>query len=474
VRKGCSDLEQALQIWQLFDATKLLTTSLLSDRVLAAFLLATFLLEVIMPEPLKLKSICGNYVTGPNFWGREIDIELLYQRIDRGEHITLAAQRRMGKTSLMKELQRQLSSQEDRPWLCLFIDLQQAQGPKGAIAALATELWLYPDLCTRQDWRARIGNIFRRFAENGKNQNTETEFNKKELYGRLLDAITGDWREKGDQLFDMLAKSENPVLLMLDEFPILINEILMGGTRTITPEKRSRVNEFLLWLRSNSIEHQGKIRIILSGSIGLAPMLRRANLSATVNNFTNFELPPWDHDTAAGCLRALAQSHGIRFTNGAETAMVEKLGFCIPYHVQLFFQRVHDKCMRRKNMLCDTGDVDEIYREKMLGTSSHAELSHYEERLKLVFNDKEYSLIVDLLTEAATSRLLRQDAVATIAACFSAERADIEVILQTLMHDGYLKKTPEGEYVFFSYLLRDWWLRQHGRGYTPIAQRTAR
>ncbi|MDR1064657.1 MAG: hypothetical protein LBL48_12150 [Azoarcus sp.] len=203
-------------------------------------------------------------------------------------------------------------------------------------------------------------------------------------------------------------------------------------------------------------------------------MLRRANLSAAINNFVHFELPPWNRVTAAGCLRALAQSHGIQFTDGAETAMVEKLGICIPYHVQLFFKHVHDGCTRRGNMLCDIGDVDAIYREKMLDTSSHAELSHYEERLKLVFDERDYSLIVDLLTEAATSPPLRPDAIARIAEGSAAEKAAIEVILQTLTHDGYLKETPEGEYVFVSHLLRDWWVSQHGHGYAPIARRAAR
>jgi hypothetical protein len=370
----------------------------------------------------------------------------------------------MGKTSLMKEMQRQLSSQEDRPWLCLFIDLQQAQGPEDVIAALAAELRRH------QGWGKKIEHLIENFLR----AIYPEEISIKSFRITFRDAITGNWRRKGNQLFDMLAKSEKPVLLMLDEVPIMINRILTGGARTITPEGRSRVDEFLSWLRDNSIRHQGKIRIILLGSIGLAPVLRRANLSTAINNFVHFELPPWDHATAAGCLRALAQSHGIQFTDGAETAMVEKLGICIPYHVQLFFKHVHEMCMYKRNMLCGLGDVDAIYREKMLGISSHAELSHYEERLKRVFDERDYSLIVDLLTEAATNPPLRPDAIARIAEGFSAEKAAIEVILQTLMHDGYLKETPKREYVFVSHLLRDWWVNQHGHEYAPITRRTAK
>ncbi len=70
----------------------------------------------------KLKQAYGNWVEGSRFWDREDDIKLLIQKINDGAHISLVAQRRMGKTSLMKELKRQLN---DR-YTCLFIDLQKA------------------------------------------------------------------------------------------------------------------------------------------------------------------------------------------------------------------------------------------------------------------------------------------------------------------------------------------------------------
>ena len=48
------------------------------------------------------------WVEGDRFWGRETDLKIFIQRIDTGAHQLLIAQRRMGKTSLMKETARQL------------------------------------------------------------------------------------------------------------------------------------------------------------------------------------------------------------------------------------------------------------------------------------------------------------------------------------------------------------------------------
>src|SRR5450631_722455 len=74
----------------------------------------------IMQE--KLVQAHGNWVKGDRFWDRESDTALMIEKLDEGAHILLVAQRRMGKTSLMKEIERLVNSR----YTCLFVDLQKA------------------------------------------------------------------------------------------------------------------------------------------------------------------------------------------------------------------------------------------------------------------------------------------------------------------------------------------------------------
>ncbi|WP_233120984.1 hypothetical protein [Chlorobium sp. KB01] len=90
----------------------------------------------------KLQQAQGNWVEGDRFWGRADDIRILTRKIDEGAHISLVAQRSMGKTSLMKELQLRLS---DR-YICLFIDLQKDSEPADAVAQLSLSLKPYESL----------------------------------------------------------------------------------------------------------------------------------------------------------------------------------------------------------------------------------------------------------------------------------------------------------------------------------------
>ena len=116
----------------------------------------------------------------------------------------------------------------------------------------------------------------------------------------------GNWQHKGDEVFAALAENDLPVVLAIDELPILVNRLLKGDDYCITPERRQAVDEFLSWLRKNGQEHQRRVCLILSGSVGLEPILQQAGLSAHANIFSPFDLKPWDEETASACLAELA------------------------------------------------------------------------------------------------------------------------------------------------------------------------
>jgi hypothetical protein len=399
----------------------------------------------------------GKWVDGDQFWGRETDLKIFISRIDSGAHSLLTAQRRMGKTSLMKETARQLQGR----YLCLFVDLQKCASAPDAVVELELAVNPYQSM-----WKKVLGRI----AENVEGLNLG------EIGIKLRAALTGEWQRRGDELFAVLADSERPVLLLVDEAPILVNRILKGVDYQITPERRQQADLFLSWLRANSVRHQGKIRIVLSGSIGLEPVLRQGRLSASLNNFEPFELKPWDEETACGCLEALAAGYKLTFEPGVPEKMVEMLGCCIPHHVQMFFGHAHDWCVRKERNKVSHADVAAIYDNELLGIRGHAELTHYEERLKMVLGEEILPMALELLTETAVVGHLTAEATEVISRAYDFRTTTVpearREILEVLEHDGYLQR-KEDRYRFVSKLLRDWWKARYEFGYAPTLQRGA-
>jgi len=411
-----------------------------------------------------MKRALGNWVVGDRFWDREQELALFMEYLEAGANILLAAPRRIGKTSLMRESARRL---EDR-FICLQVDLQKTHSPADAIVQLSIATRPYLSLWGKTT--ALFGEVMGRIA--GKIESVKLD----EITLTLRSGITaGDWQAKGDRLFEVLAESEKPVIVFLDEVPILINRLLQGPEYRPTPESRQTTDAFMSWLRDNTIRHQGKVRLVVTGSIGLEPILHFAGLNATLNTFTSFQLGPWSPDIAIRLLHELAKEYGLIFETGAAERMVERLAYCIPHHVQVYFDNVYQACVLKQVQSVSRAFVDDVYQNRMLSIQGHAELSHMEERLKVVLGPDFYPFALELLTEVALAGVLTAESADIISAGYTFEpritRDVLREVLGILEHDGYVERDGRGEYRAQSKLIDDWWKARFGFGYIPASMR---
>ena len=414
----------------------------------------------------QLRKAGSNWVDGDRFFDREAELEALMERVQDGIHTLLTAQRRMGKTSLVRELLRRLNDQGG--YATLFVDLEAANDAPDAIAEIATQA-----RPLRSVWD-RIRSDSANWLRDIPGHIDEVGLHELKLKLRAgMDA--GNWQRSGDQVFDALAQNDIPVVLAIDELPILVNRMVKGHDYQITPERRRVADEFLSWLRRNGQAHRGRISLVVSGSIGLEPILRQAGLSAQANIFAPYELRPWSHEVAVNCLGALANTYGLDLAEDVRREMCRRLRCCIPHHVQQFFDSLHEHLRRDGRNTATVDDVAAMYERDLLSVRGQIDLEHYEVRLRMALGTESYRTALDLLTEAAVNDgLLTHEAIQLHVANASSSQSDelvpIEDILYSLEHDGYLGRQKEG-YRFVSGLLQDWWLARHGQFFTPISER---
>jgi len=414
----------------------------------------------------KLISCVGNPAIGPErFWGREKEIALLAEHLREGKHVLLVAQRRIGKTSLVRELERRKEGQD----IFLYVDLQQACNPAEFIAELSAATRDYTDLW--QKIKVFATNIIQGIGERIDSVAIS------EVKVILKDGMTNvDWRKKGDELFTILGSTNRPIIIVLDELPILVNRLLRNGEGRISQKGISNADGFMSWLRYQCTDDANvNIRIVLTGSIGIEYILGQVGLSATINYLAPFELRPWSYDTAIGCLKALAAEKEIIYEDGACELIVELLKCCIPHHVQLFFSHLYDDSKYRECSRISLLDVERVYSESMLSPRGHAELSHYIERLKLSLDAISNALACDLLSETAVAGVLIREAAVFLSNQHldESKRPDenLHDVLTILEHDGYLEPSSKRSYIFTSNLLRDWWRVRYTASYVPFSER---
>ncbi len=411
---------------------------------------------------MKLRKAGGNWVDGDRFFDREVELEALAERVRHGNNTLLTAQRRMGKTSLVRELLRRLKETgEIEP---IFVDLEAARDPADAIAEIGVQA---------KEAMGAWSRVKRVFANVLQQVDRIDELAVADVKVKLRAGIdAGNWQQRGDAVLGALAESDRSIVLALDELPILVNRLLKGDQGQITAEGKQVADAFMSWLRKNGQTHRGRVCMIVSGSVGLEPVLAQAGLSAQANIFSPFDLKPWSEDTAVSCLGVLAESYEIDLPEGVRRNMCRRLRSCIPHHVQMFFDKIHEHLQRAEKTSAEEEDVEIVYLHEMLGVRGQLDLQHYEGRLEAILGRAGDLLALELLTGAAVNGFLDDSLVEQYRAHYSdlnREKSTLNVdsVLHLLEHDGYLERQNDG-YRFVSGLLEDWWSNRHGRRFVPV------
>ena len=393
-----------------------------------------------------MKSITGPWVSGEDFFDRDRELQVLDRHIRNGNPILLSGQRRMGKTSVARELGRRL---EQEGWAFAFADVEHAASPEDVITKVAEALHPVRGIASR------LGERLARLFSDNVEQLSAYDFGIKFRAG--LNA--GAWPRHGESIIRSCAEHEQSILLVIDELPIFLNRLLRQD------DGRALVDEFLSWLRGAIQDVSGgSLALMLSGSIGLTPLVRRLGLTDRTNYLYEFRLGPWDRSTSVECFNQLARTNALSVEDGVAEAAYDALGVGIPHHVQSFFARLLDFATMHSRDAIKVVDVETVYQTDLLGPFGQNDLMHYEARLRDALGENEFAIANAILAEAAVQGQFTPSARKALEALFATKIENISErvadILEVLIHDGYLA-ADDGSHRFVSRLLKDWWATRY-------------
>jgi len=392
----------------------------------------------------------GPPVRGNDLYGRDAFVNLLWSKLGRG-NILLAAPRRFGKTSVMYKL----IDDPKSDFKIIHADLEHLSEPADLIVELMVKL-------TSDNRMAQlIEGLAAKTSEALHGIRTATdELSAFNFKIKLKDEIRPNWQESGKQLFKKLESAGQPVLFILDEFPMMIDRMArLDG-------KRDEARYLLRWLRAlRESPELHTVRFLIAGSIGIGTVLNQLGEISAINDFEQLRLGPFTPEVADSFLVELAKTDHLDLSDECRKTVVDLVGVPVPFFLQILYSEIA-KATQLDGMPLLPQAIEKLYRDKVLGVDCKTYFDHYYGRLRDYYQPAEEKALKRLLREMARVPGLSQDNCFAIYRDAIGEEADQEVFVGTLSNlenDFYIRFDHESnQYQFACKILRDWWLRHYG------------
>jgi len=385
-----------------------------------------------------MKNIMGPPVQGADFFGRTTESNFAWKRIENGNNLTLAAPRRVGKTSFALNL---LHIAKDKGWNTVSINLEK----------ISTEhqfIELFIDHLKELSWWDKVkdkGNKFLSYF---------TKIKPAISYGDVKVDLTWESQKQDiyKQLSGLLDHSEN-TLIFFDELTILLASIINNGE-----EGQKNVRAFLHWLRDIRITTGSKIRWVYCSSVGIDNFTHKYGISDALNDIHYFTLKSFGKEESIKMLEILAHSNNLPLTKALSTAVVKKIDYCIPFFLQILFGKIHYLVEVEKTPL-KTTIIDTAY--ALLIEENH--FNTWVERINEQYTDDTTYAFRLLKHLCQAKEGAAREVLINLLVLFPPDPDRTEEICSSLLYrlqnDGYLME-EDGLYKFRSPLLRDFWFNR--------------
>ena len=380
-----------------------------------------------------MKIQTGNPVRGKEFFNREKLIEQAWDLIEAGNHILLAAPRRVGKTSVMYYL---MDNPKDG-YTIIYLITQSVNNENEFFRRIVNRV-------LKTDYVQKSQKVI-----------TFLEKHKPAISKVGLDGIEFGASEEGNyqEILIRILKSSHPeskkLLVMIDEFPETLENIIKDEGETAGRHFLQSNRE----LRQDS-EISKKVQFIYTGSIGLENIVSKLNVMSTINDLSRLKIPPFKPDEAKQLVSLLLGNVDFTLSDPLINFILKKIEWLIPFYIQLIIWELKN-LHRDENPDKITEDIIERALTEILEQRNHFE--HWHARLRTSVKGNEYNLVKELLNITSENETISSNEIHNLAVKYQLE-SSYKDLVGSLVYDGYINNHDDFKvYRYNSPILRMWW-----------------
>ena len=350
----------------------------------------------------------------------------------RGQSVLLTAERRMGKTSVLRLVEDGLQRTEG--FVAVHTSVEKVATPGEFVEVLGREI------LGRLPTSKRVSERIRGLAERVSGDMRAGPFT-------LTAEARASWKTSLEHLLRALDEHvDEVVVLMLDEVPFMLAKLR-------DPEEAGEVLDFLRDAR----HRYERLRMVLTGSIGLHHVVERLRAAAVVRQATNdlllIDVPPLASEDAESLAHELLHAAGVAPPAEDVVAHLVAAVEAVPYYLH----HVAKALQLAGDVELDRARVDQLVQDAIEDPHDRWMLHHYVDRLDDYYDDRADLAAAVLGAIAAGGPLHFDQLEARLRGRISnLDQRQLRQLLDLLQRDHYLR-SRDGAYGFRLELVRRVW-----------------
>jgi len=383
---------------------------------------------------IRPKTITGSPAEGDVFLRRPKINEAFWQRIKSGEHIVFSAPRRVGKTSIMKDLEKNCPEGVISIYHDIESDSSQKELFKRLFDLLINSLDKHQKCLAKLDSWLKTKSI-------GEITTKGIKIEQKDL--NYKEALLG--------LFEILGNEKDRIVFLLDEFPEVIRSIeLSEGAQT--------ARETLHTLRA--IRHNKKFKnftFVFAGSIGINHVVASVDRPKLINDLLPIPVAPLTDSEARELMAQLLRGATMQIGDDETGYFLRKIDHLLPYYIQLMIEKCDEILDKEDRSRLTNADIDAAF--EMIIKEGRS-FDDWESRLKRYLQRDDAKYCIGVLTRCAHSEPY------SIQQVYNYSKKDVpaapykQLLDDVLIKDGYIVEENRS-YRFLSPFLKEWWQHRH-------------
>ena len=398
----------------------------------------------------------GTIATGDDFYDRKTECADLWRYLE-GDHVVASGPRRLGKSSIVNQL---IEEAKTQGLLARHVDVQGIEGAQAFIDQLSGH---FPEESIK-GYLKTIGQITSQWLSKVR----KVELKGPAGFGGVIElqaSANQTWHTSAIALQARL--TDVPALIFIDEFSVFLQKLLETD--------RKEAEGLLAWLRAWRVKPGVTCRFLFTGSIGLNALLERYSLTAQFNDCYEYPIGPFKPKVAREMVAEFAKREKWLIETTSTAYLCERIGWLSPFYLCLLLNETMTAASDRRDETATTllpeparellnEDIDAAY-ERLL--SGRSRFKHWEERLERDLNPSDLAFVKLMLTALAKSKTgltqkQLQARLAKLEANPDLRFSRQQTLLIKLQEEGYTTPPDEtGRIRFLSFLLRDFWERNH-------------